>query len=220
MHYYPHYIDDFNAATRHLNRLERSIYRDLIDTYYDTEKPLTSDLRALARKIVATSDEEIEALEIILKEYFTSTDEGWRHDRCDTVIAEYTKKVNSAKNAAAQRWRNMREQYASNADAMLSKTKTKSKTKSKSIFVPPTNAEVAIKAKEKGASDPMGLADRFVNYYESNGWKVGKNPMKSWQHALGNWITKEDAPRETYIANKSASRSDRQDEALRRFVQE
>jgi uncharacterized protein YdaU (DUF1376 family) len=33
-------------------------------------------------------------------------------------------------------------------------------------------------------------AEKFVNYYESNGWKVGKNPMKSWTHAVNNWINK------------------------------
>lgn len=27
----------------------------------------------------------------------------------------------------------------------------------------------------------------FYNYYESNGWKVGKNPMKSWQSACATW---------------------------------
>ena len=25
------------------------------------------------------------------------------------------------------------------------------------------------------------------NYYESNGWKVGRNPMRNWQAALINW---------------------------------
>jgi hypothetical protein len=32
-------------------------------------------------------------------------------------------------------------------------------------------------------------AEKFVNYYESNGWKVGKNPMKNWRAAANNWIT-------------------------------
>ena len=32
-------------------------------------------------------------------------------------------------------------------------------------------------------------AEKFVNYYESNGWKVGKNPMKNWKAAANNWIT-------------------------------
>ncbi len=30
-------------------------------------------------------------------------------------------------------------------------------------------------------------AETFYNYYESNGWKVGKNKMKSWTSALANW---------------------------------
>lgn len=32
-------------------------------------------------------------------------------------------------------------------------------------------------------------SSKFVNYYESNGWKVGKNPMKNWKAAANNWIT-------------------------------
>lgn len=27
----------------------------------------------------------------------------------------------------------------------------------------------------------------FMGYYESNGWKVGKNPMKSWKGAVATW---------------------------------
>ena len=30
-------------------------------------------------------------------------------------------------------------------------------------------------------------AELFMNHYESNGWKVGKNPMKSWRAALVTW---------------------------------
>ena len=30
-------------------------------------------------------------------------------------------------------------------------------------------------------------AQRFIDYYESNGWKVGKNKMKSWQAAIRTW---------------------------------
>lgn len=27
----------------------------------------------------------------------------------------------------------------------------------------------------------------FLDYYESNGWKVGKNPMKDWKATIRNW---------------------------------
>ena len=29
--------------------------------------------------------------------------------------------------------------------------------------------------------------DRFMDYYEANGWKAGKNPMKDWKAAMRNW---------------------------------
>ena len=30
-------------------------------------------------------------------------------------------------------------------------------------------------------------AEKFYDYYESNGWKVGKNPMKNWKAAVRTW---------------------------------
>lgn len=30
-------------------------------------------------------------------------------------------------------------------------------------------------------------AVRFFNYYESNGWKVGRAPMKNWEAAVRTW---------------------------------
>ena len=30
-------------------------------------------------------------------------------------------------------------------------------------------------------------ASKFWNYYESIGWKVGKNPMKNWKSAVATW---------------------------------
>ena len=51
-------------------------------------------------------------------------------------------------------------------------------------FARPTLDEVKIYCAEKGYTvDP----ERFINHYESNGWKVGKNSMKSWHAALANW---------------------------------
>jgi len=32
---------------------------------------------------------------------------------------------------------------------------------------------------------------RFYNYYESNGWRVGRNPMKDWKAAARNWLSKD-----------------------------
>lgn len=34
-------------------------------------------------------------------------------------------------------------------------------------------------------------ASKFFYYYESNGWKVGKNPMKNWKSAIASWMSKD-----------------------------
>lgn len=67
------------------------------------------------------------------------------------------------------------------------KEKVSKETKKK--FSPPTIEEVDALCKERGytATNPSA----FVAYYESNGWRVGKNPMKSWESALAGWEVRE-----------------------------
>lgn len=89
MKHYPHHIGDFDKATRHLTRIERSVYRDLIDLYYDTEQRLTLDVSALCRRIIARSNEEATAVQQVLNEFFTETPTGWYHDRCEAEISAY-----------------------------------------------------------------------------------------------------------------------------------
>ena len=61
-------------------------------------------------------------------------------------------------------------------------------------FTPPTVDEVMAYCAEKGYRvDP----ERFVDYYTSNGWRVGKNPMKDWKSAVRNWNKKEDTDGKT-----------------------
>lgn len=89
MHSYQHHIGDFNNATRHLDRLERSVYRDLIELYYSTESPLSIDISLLCRKIIARTEQEITAVQQVLNEFFTETERGWTHNRCEHEISKY-----------------------------------------------------------------------------------------------------------------------------------
>lgn len=107
MNYYPHHISDFNNATRHLTRIERSIYRDLIEHYYDSEAPIENDIAKISRKIIAVTPEEKSAIETILEEYFSLIDGFWFHARCDEELAKYRDKsekaVRAGKASAAKR---------------------------------------------------------------------------------------------------------------------
>lgn len=66
------------------------------------------------------------------------------------------------------------------------KKETITETKKESIgrFTPPTPAQVSEYIAEKGYSVD---AEKFVDFYESKGWFVGKNKMKDWKAAVRNW---------------------------------
>lgn len=55
-------------------------------------------------------------------------------------------------------------------------------------FTPPTLQDVkAYCIERKNDVDP----ERFIDFYESKGWMVGKNKMKDWKAAVRNWERKE-----------------------------
>lgn len=59
-------------------------------------------------------------------------------------------------------------------------------------FAPPTLDDVTAYCTERGNGiDPQ----RFIDYYQSNGWKVGKNPMKDWKAAVRTWEQRDAAPK-------------------------
>jgi len=47
------------AATRHLSRIERCIYRDMMDLYYAKERPLLADEAALFRLLLIRDPDEV-----------------------------------------------------------------------------------------------------------------------------------------------------------------
>nr|DAM90228.1 MAG TPA: protein of unknown function (DUF4373) [Caudoviricetes sp.] len=73
-------------------------------------------------------------------------------------------------------------------------------------FSPPSLDEVRDEVERLGyAVDP----ERFIAHYESNGWRVGPNKMKSWKSALVTWHKRqkeEDAKRQSLLPRASQSR--------------
>ena len=56
-------------------------------------------------------------------------------------------------------------------------------------FTPPTLDDVLAYVQERGSDvDPQ----RFLDFYASKGWMIGKNPMKDWKAAVRTWEKRED----------------------------
>ena len=64
------------------------------------------------------------------------------------------------------------------------------KRESKARFTPPALEDVQAYCKERGNKVD---AERFVDYYASKGWLVGKSKMKDWKAAVRNWERSEKA---------------------------
>ena len=87
--------------------------------------------------------------------------------------------------------------YAYGIDTVSAEAQTSLSEKPKSSrFIPPTVSDVRAYCLE--TKRPIN-ADAFINYYQSNGWKVGRNPMKDWKAAVRNWYQRDNG-------NKAQSR--------------
>jgi hypothetical protein len=105
---------------------------------------------------------------------------------------------------AKQKLTNRRYNRSTYMDDLITHLRTKSEAQVKNIqatglavadkgkvpskrFIPPTPLEVDAYFVERGINDP-NEAQSFCDFYESNGWKVGKNKMKSWKASVRNWL--------------------------------
>lgn len=90
-----------------------------------------------------------------------------------------------------------------------------SKSRTRKRFTPPTVEEVEAYCFERNNKVD---AERFVDYYTANGWKVGKNPMKDWKAAVRNWERK-DPPDNVVSMTKGQQARAAQNEVLKAMYQ-
>lgn len=95
-----------------------------------------------------------------------------------TDIPETERFLEEPKKAKEKEKKNKKEKEKEKDTYMADKPPTRSK------FSPPSVDEVNGYCQEKCLSID---AQRFVDYYESNGWMVGRNKMKDWRAAVRNW---------------------------------
>ena len=87
--------------------------------------------------------------------------------------------------------------------------KDKDKEKGESIarggkprFTPPTVDEVRDYCDERHNNVN---AERFVDFYESKGWRVGSQPMKDWRAAVRTWENRDDRPGQAEKPKRSSN---------------
>jgi len=102
LYYFQHHIGDYRRDTGHLSLLEHGIYRQLLDLYYITERPLE---KASAMRLICVRDtNECEAYYRVLTDFFREVDGKYVHKRCDYEIVKFRDKSAKATNSIKTRW--------------------------------------------------------------------------------------------------------------------
>ena len=168
---------------------------------------LAFDLRVDAAKVKAVVE---------LFGLFSFTDDGKRFYSEGFLKRMQIKdeKSEKARQSAIKRWERKQSQSEGNANALRTKSETdaikekeskentiltdsvgthpsgcstvpqEKKQEQSSRFTPPTLQQVEAYCREHGNRvSPV----KFFNYYSSNGWRVGKNPMRDWKAAIHSW---------------------------------
>lgn len=102
MNYYPFHLGDYKKRTHYLSLMEDLCYRRMIDLYYLTEAPLPLEIDTIAR-LIGMRD-HITEVNTIVCDFFTKSDAGYTHERCEEEITKYRGKQNRASKLAQKRW--------------------------------------------------------------------------------------------------------------------
>ena len=97
------------------------------------------------------------------------------------------RRLNDTNRKRQTRRDDVRNLSASNADKLRTERgpeKRREESNKKPPFIPPCVDEVAAYCRERNNRVD---AESFVSHYQSNGWKVGKNPMRDWRAAVRTW---------------------------------
>ena len=168
MFYYQHHIGDYRRDTGHLTLLEHGIYRQLLDHYYISEKPL--DANAMRLVCVRTTD-ECEAYARVLADFFVERGGVYFHKRCDHEIDKFKGKSAKAITSAKARW-NKNNDLGIDANALPTHTEGNANQ----LTNKPINQLTSKESKSVAAS---GVFERFWQAYPR---KIAKaSAWKAWE---------------------------------------
>jgi uncharacterized protein YdaU (DUF1376 family) len=188
MNFYAFHIGDYSAATRHLSWAEDLAYRRLLDVYYVREGALPSDLRQVFRLVVATTDEQREAVEVVLGEFFELTDSGYIHSRCEEEISKAQHKRDKASQSALTRWSNAKNEVSAlptksernaNASKEICERIAEASKQPYEGNAPNPNPNPNKNQLQREAASPSGFAEFWAAYPKKIGKGAAEKAFKS-----------------------------------------
>ena len=194
------YADDFLAGTMTMTNEERGAYISLLCLQWSKGFVTELDIQRICLGMPTHCQG-------ICQSKFQLGDDGhYRNQRLEVERSKQKERSQKQTDIANLRWKKdanaMPTHYQEDAEAYAKSVpevcspspspspiiKIQADKPPSTRFQKPTLEQLNTKAALIGLSATE--VDKFWNYYESNGWKVGKNPMKSWSAALQNWLSR------------------------------
>jgi len=104
MNHYPRHIGDYLRDTGHLSLLEHGVYSRLLDLYYLNNGPLQLTVDDVIRKLCARAQDEREAVDRVLREFFSHCNGVWSHKRADKELEKYRALSEQQRARVSKRW--------------------------------------------------------------------------------------------------------------------
>lgn len=166
------YSGDFLTGTYEATYVQRGVYITLLCVQHQKSNG----------EIPIKFFDELVGEDTFIRNKFIKTDTGYYNERLRQECDRRKKYSDSRRKNICKRYEPT---YVVHMETETETETINLKKKKQAQFVKPTLEEVTQYIVEAGYTvDP----NKFFNYYESNGWKVGKNPMKNWKAALsGTW---------------------------------
>ncbi len=192
MNYYNHHIGDYLVDTAHLSILEDGAYRRLMDRYYTTEQPIPADEAALFRVLRARSEDEKEAVRVVLSEFFTLTGNAWSHKRCDSEIESYQAKAEANRSNGAKGGRppKAKEQALDNPQITQVVSENNPQITLTNNQEPITNNQEPITNNQKPKEHTPQAADAYSQEFESAWSSYPQRPGANKRKAFKAWTAR------------------------------
>jgi len=194
------YADDFLAGTMTMTNEERGAYISLLCLQWSKGSVTELDIQRICLGMPTHSHG------ICQGKFQVDSDGNYRNSRLEVERSKQKERSQKQSNIANLRWKNHAnalpthnqedaEAYARSVPEVCFPspspspiTKIQADRPPSVRFQKPTLEELTAEAIKIGL--PLPEVDKFLNYYESNGWKVGKNSMKSWPAAMKGWLSR------------------------------
>lgn len=163
MNFFKFHLGDYYKKASHLSMIEDGAYRRLMDAVYLREGPLPSDKEQIYRLVKAFTKAEKNAVNAMLSEFFTLTDEGYSNPRCDEELTALRDKSEKARQSGLASGRSRRR--STNDERSFDGGRTSHK--------PVTNKEEEARAREPVSKQHRAMALDLLDRGKANltGWE-------------------------------------------------